>query len=243
MIIAGKIKSVEEWFCKAPPKGKEKQWKDGNSAKEFAKLWFNKKGLIIPEKISEIITTTFGSFNILFALPEYVSNIDEVKGEQRNHDMLLFCKTNDGEDFIVCIEAKVSESLGDTVGKQRESGKNKEGSRIPGRIKLMQKELKMQNTNIDDLYYQLFTGAVGTINEAKSLKVGKCLFLVLQIIPQSLLTKNGHKKFENNLQAIKDFIIANKAKAKTDEEDLKLYKLCCDNKNLEAYLGYLQVNV
>ena len=32
------IKDENDWFRVAPPKGKEKQWKDGYSAKEFAKF-------------------------------------------------------------------------------------------------------------------------------------------------------------------------------------------------------------
>ena len=33
-----KITNENEWFLLAPPKGKEKQWKDGFSAKELARF-------------------------------------------------------------------------------------------------------------------------------------------------------------------------------------------------------------
>ena len=34
------INSVEDWFSYAPPKGNERHWVDGRSAKELAKAFF-----------------------------------------------------------------------------------------------------------------------------------------------------------------------------------------------------------
>ena len=66
MIIAGEIKRIEDWYYKAGPKDKDSQWKDDYSAKEFAKLWFDKNDKIsLPLSIKKLLGNIFGQFEFL----------------------------------------------------------------------------------------------------------------------------------------------------------------------------------
>lgn len=53
MEFRNEIRSVDDWFKVAPPKGKDKQWKDGYSAKELAKY-------IVEENIAKILVKKKG---------------------------------------------------------------------------------------------------------------------------------------------------------------------------------------
>ena len=45
------IRSLNEWFIKCPPEGKERHWVDGRSAKETAKHWV----YTIPQPFKDIL--------------------------------------------------------------------------------------------------------------------------------------------------------------------------------------------
>ncbi len=48
------IQTVDEWEKLAPPKEREKHWKDGRSAKELAKAWFRTGGPKVPEELDTL---------------------------------------------------------------------------------------------------------------------------------------------------------------------------------------------
>lgn len=239
-IISGEIKRIEDWYCKAPPKDRDAQWKDDYSAKEFARLWFDEKGgTTIPAEIRELVEKTgVGEFEVLFAIPEHVTPLDSFRGGQRNHDMFLFCRKQSGETFIVCIEAKVAEPLDATIEEKLNSVQNKEESKIPQRIKEMKCLLNMNEADVSSLRYQLFTGMVGTIREAENYNARECLFLVLQIRP----SRDIGKEIAENRESIKDFLDKNGATAIFKDDCSFASELNCSNPNLRAMLGYLKVD-
>lgn len=240
MIISGEIKRIEDWYCKAGPKDKDTQWKDDYSAKEFAKLWFDKnKRVVTPEPIQILLNKIFGNFDVLFAFPEHVTKIDSYSGGQRNHDMMLFCKKANSEEFIVCIEAKIAEKLDSTISEKLKNVKDEKQSNIPKRIEDMRRMLKMKGDDIavSELRYQLFTGMVGTIREAENYKMRECFFLVLQILP----FRNEDDHIKANLNDVNAFLTANKAKELFGENSSFVYEVQTDRDNLRSYLGYLQI--
>ena len=191
---------------------------------------------IIPIQITEIIETLFGKHSIFFAFPEHITTIDSYKGGQRNHDMFLFCEKETGEDFVVCIEAKTSESLDMTI-LQKRTDNNK--SNIAKRIEMMRTFLDMKNVDIEDLRYQVFTGLIGTIKEAEKYKTKECLFLIIQIIPN----RNINKKIEKNYNDIKNFLIKNNARILKNEPNSYLIgEIITSNKIIKTYLGYIKIN-
>ena len=238
MILAGEINRIEDWYYKAGPKDKDSQWKDDYSAKEFAKLWFTKsEDLKVPNEIRELVERNFGKFDVLFAFPEHVTKLDGFSGGHRNHDMFSFCKKQNGEDFVICMEAKVAEPLDMTIGEKIKSVEKKDSSKIPLRIKGMQNMLNMENKNIDNLRYQLFTGTVGTINECKKYNNIDGLFLILQIMPK----RNENEKISSNLSDIKSFLNENNAETFYEDEKSLLSKIHSKEQNINMYLGYLRI--
>lgn len=244
MLIAGEIKRIEDWYAKAGPKDREAQWKDGHSAKEFAKMWFDKDEKISePKEIKSVIENIFGKHEILFAVPEHITPIDIFAGGQRNHDMFLFCRKENSEYFVVCIEAKVDEPLDVTIQKKLDDVKDNPASNIPKRINNMQQNLEMENAEIGNLHYQLFTGLVGTIKEAENFCVNDCMFLVLQIIPQNDGIKDLEEHVSENYQDVKNFLKANSAEIISEKENYLASKVNCNNKNLNTYLCYVKAIV
>ena len=238
MIIAGEIKRLEDWYCKAGPKDKETQWKDDFSAKEFARLWFkNETELVEPKEIKQIIDSLFGTHQLLFCFPEHVSPLDTSKSG-RNHDMFILGNSETEGLFVICIEAKVEEKFGeDTVASYISKVKEK-SSGVPARIEWMKHKLKLSNANVDDIYYQLLTATCGTLTEAEKYKCKNCMFLIVQIIPHRNIKDaiSGHKL------EIKNFITTND-EAKSEDKIKSGYstKLITDSNNCNAYLGYVEI--
>ena len=237
MIIAGEIKRIEDWYCKAGPKDKDAQWKEDYSAKEFARLWFkNETNLIEPKEIKNIIDSIYGTHQLLFCFPEYFSSLDTEKSG-RNHDMFILGFSKTHGLFVVCIEAKVEEKFGDKTVKQYLDSVN-EQSGVPKRVSWMKEKLDMSNRNIDNIYYQLLTAACGTITEAEKYDCKNCMTLIVQIIPQREISSaiEAHKK------EIKKFIIANNPDKKDDIiESGYTSLLSTDNPDVNVCLGYVEI--
>ena len=239
LIISGEINRIEDWYCKAGPKDRDTQWRDDYSAKEFARLWFGDKGEPeVPDGIRILLARVFGVCEVLFAIPEHKTRIDEFRGEPRNHDMFLYCRKGNGDVFVVCIEAKVAEPLGETVGETLESVQNKRKSNVPERIDGLKKRLGMHGVDVSGLRYQLFTGSVGTIMEAEKFKVRECLFLVLQIRPDRKIDS----KIDENRQDVEAFLAKNGAQEVCSDDKSFVFRLVCDNADVTALLGYLVVD-
>ena len=155
--------------------------------------------------------------------------------------MFLFCKKEKGEDFIVCIEAKVAEPLDERISEKIK--KANINSNIPKRINKMKELLKMERVDISDLRYQIFTGSAGTINEGKNYKTKECLFLILQILPElKIRGRNEQEKIESNYIDIINFLEKNGASKKVEDSKSFIYELNTKYNDLKSYLGYLKIN-
>ena len=184
------ITTVEQWKQFAPPKDKEKHWKDGRSAKSLAQFMTDKNQV---KKLESILNELgYDTKGIISCTPEANTALPGT-GNGRNHDLLII-----GKDFVAGIEAKVSESFGKTISKELiGASENKQY-----RINTLAKELFGCEINADsgDLKYQLLTGAYGTLREAKNNKKSKALFLVI-VFTDGITTKEANAVVANN----KDF--------------------------------------
>ena len=189
------ITTVEEWYQFAPPKAKGKHWKDGRSAKSLAQFMTDKNQV---KKLEDILVELkYGTNGVISCTPE-ANTVLPCKGNGRNHDLLMI-----GEDFVVGIEAKVSESFGEEISTELiEASDNKKG-----RIDKLANELFGCKINeVKDgleLRYQLLTGVYGTLLEAENNKKSKALFLV--IVFTDGITREDENAVNRNNDDFKNF--------------------------------------
>ena len=183
------ITTVEEWYQFAPPKAKGKHWKDGRSAKSLAQFMTDKNQV---KKLEDILVELkYGTNGVISCTPE-ANTVLPCKGNGRNHDLLMI-----GEDFVVGIEAKVSEPFGEEISTELiEASDNKKG-----RIDKLANELFGCKINeVKDgleLRYQLLTGVYGTLLEAENNQKSKALFLVI-VFTDGLTSEDENAVNRNN---------------------------------------------
>ena len=183
------ITTVEEWYQFAPPKAKGKHWKDGRSAKSLAQFMTDKNQV---KKLEDILVELeYNTKGVISCTPE-ANTVLPCKGNGRNHDLLMI-----GEDFVVGIEAKVSEPFGEEISTELiEASDNKKG-----RIDKLANELFGCKINeVKDgleLRYQLLTGVYGTLLEAENNKKSKALFLVI-VFTDGLTSEDENAVNRNN---------------------------------------------
>lgn len=189
------ITTVEEWYQFAPPKAKGKHWKDGRSAKSLAQFMTDKNQV---KKLEDILVELKYDTNGVISCTPEANTVLPCKGNGRNHDLLMI-----GEDFVVGIEAKVSESFGEEISTELiEASDNKKN-----RIDTLANELFGCKINeVKDgleLRYQLLTGVYGTLREAKKNKKSKALFLV--IVFTDGITREDENAVNRNNDDFKNF--------------------------------------
>ena len=183
------ITTVEEWYQFAPPKAKGKHWKDGRSAKTLAQFMTDKNQV---KKLEDILVELEYDTNGVISCTPEANTVLPCKGNGRNHDLLMI-----GEDFVVGIEAKVSESFGEEISTELiEASDNKKG-----RIDKLANELFGCKINeVKDglkLRYQLLTGVYGTLLEAENNQKSKALFLVV-VFTDGLTSEDENAVNRNN---------------------------------------------
>lgn len=189
------ITTVEEWYQFAPPKAKGKHWKDGRSAKSLAQFMTDKNQV---KKLEDILVELKYNTNGVISCTPEANTVLPCKGNGRNHDLLMI-----GEDFVVGIEAKVSEPFGEEISTELiEASDNKKN-----RIDTLANELFGCKINeVKDgleLRYQLLTGVYGTLREAKKNKKSKALFLV--IVFTDGITREDENAVNRNNDDFKNF--------------------------------------
>ena len=183
------ITTVEEWYQFAPPKAKGKHWKDGRSAKSLAQFMTDKNQV---KKLEDILVELEYDTNGVISCTPEANTVLPCKGNGRNHDLLMI-----GEDFVVGIEAKVSEPFGEEISTELiEASDNKKG-----RIDKLANELfGCEIYKVKDglkLKYQLLTGVYGTLREAENNQKSKALFLVV-VFTDGLTSEDENAVNRNN---------------------------------------------
>lgn len=187
-----KIEDLSDWFCAAPPKGEEKQWKDGRSAKEMARFATSKD---FPCLINNVLKKCGLKTQDFECEPEALTSFPpETMGTSgpRNHDLLMI-----GKDCVIGIEAKVSESFDEKISKKRCQATENMAKRLNGAIQYVYGENTPEG--VEDMHYQLFSATIGTIEEAK--KHGKENAITLVIVFKGDACEATDPNYGNNVKA------------------------------------------
>jgi hypothetical protein len=181
LILSDGISTIEEWFKKCPPQGKEKHWRDGRSAKETAKHWING----VPQPFTDLLKAF--RLELQLCSPEYVSEFDNLKGNGRNHDLLIIARDSANNEIVISVESKVDESFGKTLADYMDDIQKKRDNNITTQADkriLALKNALLPNISIPEfnkLRYQLLTAVAGALSEAKK-QNAKSAFFVVQTI-------------------------------------------------------------
>lgn len=126
------------------------------------------------KKLEDILVELeYNTKGVISCTPE-ANTVLPCKGNGRNHDLLMI-----GEDFVVGIEAKVSEPFGEEISTELIEASDNKKNRIDT---LANKLFGCKINEVKDglgLRYQLLTGVYGTLLEAENNKKSKALFLVI----------------------------------------------------------------
>lgn len=194
------ISTEADWFKAAPPKGKEKQWKDSHSAKELAKYFLNGHGFL-PKEVNDYLDDLGISSDGFISEPEYSTSLDKSgfgSGGCRSHDLLLWNK-----ETVVGIEAKATENLDDYVtNKIKKKGivtyTTNQEKRYCGLCKAL---LGKQINDCSNIRYQLLAATAGTLIEANIRNASKACLIILcfknQVVSNRhlLLVENDVRSF------------------------------------------------
>lgn len=186
------ITTLDEWFQKSPPLGKEYHWVDGRSAKETAKHWLQN----IPIEFLDILECFQLDFEL--CIPEHVSKLDNFRGNARNHDLLIIAKNKQSEKFIISIESKVDEKFGNTIEKSKinalkELKKNPRSNALYRIDNLLEAIFINPIKRHEVLRYQLLTAIAGTLTEAKQQGSKKAIFLVQTFVFNDMKSKQYYQ--------------------------------------------------
>ena len=196
------ITTIEEWLHFAPPKMRERHWKDGRSAKELAKAFLETDTPQVPRELQDVLCSNhaLGSVVLSDGIPEHKIPLDAYPGETRNSDLCCWGQANTGI-VAVSIEAKADESFGSTIGKALTTAAP--NSNVPKRISdLANAIFGHEDERIFNLRYQLLHASAASLIFAKELTAVAAVFIVFEFHGRSCLPKH----IERNRRDFEQFI-------------------------------------
>ncbi|MBO7122656.1 MAG: hypothetical protein J6V90_05185 [Treponema sp.] len=197
------VSNPDEWKQVFPPAGGDKQWRDGYSAKELAKIvtgyyddidFEQELRIKLNRPKLEIIE------NKIF--PERLSKFDNDWHGPRHHD-LACCAIDDGTPVALCFEAKVYESLDLKLEKYRDSiGKIDRCNKLC--YNFFGKKYDGNENEYKNIYYQILSSVAGTVAFACENNIQDAFFILYQILPKN--RKENMTNKSNHINAINDFL-------------------------------------
>ena len=168
-----KIENLVQWFEVAQPKGGNVHWKPGRSAMEMARFALSNEFAKVISKVLKECGLKDCNFK---CEPEKQTTFEKGMGTggPRNHDLLML-----GDDILIGIEAKVSESFDEKIKDKRKNATENMHLRLNSCLDYLY-ETRPQNA--EDLYYQLFSSTVGSIIEAKRQKKNNVISLFVVFV-------------------------------------------------------------
>lgn len=196
--IKNVLKTTDDWFKAYPPAGGEKQWKEGFSAYEFAKA-------VLDESFEAELSKSLGTISLKNAsfYPERLTYFDDISSGPRHHDLACVCFLGK-EKVAICFEAKVKESLDAKLSKAIVDNSKSGKSQKPKRVRDLCQKLfgkKYDPKTMSDIYYQMLSGAMGTLAFAYEQDVSKAFFVIYQLVPEK-----EKDKFKNTISKHKKAI-------------------------------------
>lgn len=199
------ITTVEKWFEYAPPKKGLRQWVDGRSAKELAKIFLETGVPATPPELRALLCSHrgLGTIDLEVAFPEHKIALDQFPGETRNADLATLGNGGFGK-VAVTIEAKADEEFAKTIGETLATARP--GSNLPKRIAaLANAVLGHADPAINDLRYQLLHGTAASLIFAREHSAAAAVFIVLEFHGPSCAKENlarNSKDFELFFKAL-----------------------------------------
>lgn len=191
------IYNLDDWLAYSPPAKGELQWKDGRSAKELAKAWLCTGEPKMPKELQQLLDSHHDTngFFAERAIPEFVTKLDDFKGNGRNHDMIIWGNVA-GQKALVSIEAKVDESFGEIISNYVSSSiAANPRSKVPDRISQLTSAI-FGHLEIGHIRYQLLHAVAGVLIEAAAQKASLAVLVVHEFVPA---TGKTQKAIENDI--------------------------------------------
>lgn len=199
----GRIATLAEWFANAPPKGKERQWKNGRSAKEIARAWCPEGSEPeVPIELADLLKTgPFENLQIREVRAEARIVFDAFPGEPRNADLAIAAADSVGP-VAITVEAKADESFGDRVEKvlvdaarriSREENSNAV-ARVQGLSRGLLPGWQKGLPQLGQLRYQLLTGIAGTLALAREIAAIRAVFIVHELVDPRETKESARRK-------------------------------------------------
>lgn len=216
------INDISTWLKYAEPEGGMSQWVEGRSAMEFARYMTSSKGCL-PTELSKYLKSIGIKDGDYICYPEEVTPFTGYNlgnGSGRHHDGLLVSK-----EIVIGIEAKVSEPFDNSISykmknakKNSDNGKNMH-TRLFNSLKILKPSFDDQTLNsVSTLMYQLISGTVGTIIEARNRNIHKSAFIVIEFTGDVKKEDNYEMKIKDNDDAFEEFIKFMGLTSKSDKE-------------------------
>ena len=156
----------------------------------------------MPQELKNILQSHPLTRNFIpdFAIPEYVTRLDNFFGEHRNHDLIINGMSDDLK-VLISIEAKADESFGELICNV---GSKNPNSKIPQRLELLKNSIFGRTIDdvIGNVRYQLLTGVAGALIEAKNRGADISVFIVHEFLSKAL----DYKKLEQNSDDFEYFV-------------------------------------
>jgi hypothetical protein len=187
------ISSLEDWHRLAPPKGGDRQWRDGRSAKELARLWCGPNGPGVPSQVSALLAGHRHLYGTVVeaVYPERRVWFDHLPGEPRNSDLVAIA-SRDGRRIAISVEAKADEPFSTLVAEllQRaaKSIAEEKWTNATQRVQLLARALlapapiSARAPLAGELRYQLLTAAAGAVAFAKEVEADTALLVVHEFV-------------------------------------------------------------
>ena len=208
------ISTLNQWFRFAPPKKREKHWKDGRSAKELARSWLFGGAAAMPGSVGGLLDTNEATRGFLPRVghAEFVTRLDAFSGEHRNHDLIVTGSAG-AKPTLLAIEAKADEAFGPYIGPYYNARSRVRGSNLPERVGNLSELIfgtrysgDENSLGIGNLRYQLLTAVAGAAIEAATRGVEQVIFLI--------------QEFTSIPDLDRDLLGTNPARIRANESDL-----------------------
>lgn len=205
------IQSVEDWFRYAPPKGGADQWRDGRSAKEFARAWVESGSVSVPDELVALLSSHPDTQSAVLenGEPEARLAFDKRVGEVRNADLAVRAVSGSAP-LALTIEAKADEpfdqlvpdTLADALDRILERGRGGGIDRVRDLATSLLHPPARGLPPLRLLRYQLLTAVAGSLAWARQLEAPRAVL----VIHEFQTSQTSTRELQRNAQDLDIFV-------------------------------------
>src|ERR1700694_632835 len=205
------IRTVDQWFEFAPPKGGRDQWVDGGSALQCARAWCATQGPVVPAELLTLLASHPDTKNAVIRsiTPEQRVRFDTLRGSPRNSDVVALADDAAGV-VAISIEAKVDEPfdlpvqevLAHLVRTIASDERTNGVSRIQQLARSLLPAPAPNTSSLGPLRYQLLTALAGAIAFAIENQAARAILVVHEFVTD----QTDHEKHRGNTRDLNAFV-------------------------------------